>query len=124
MVYASTRDESSLYGTMPSESETAAQSSCSHFECLWEHPGFLSSMCIVVLAVNFTVTPAEKFVSMLSESSPSPHKHYVKKKKSVSPRNSQFIQANVRQSLQVPLDSAFDRLKMNSCGLSVRYHSR
>ena len=34
VVYASTRDWSSLYGTMRSESETVAQSSCSHFEYL------------------------------------------------------------------------------------------
>ena len=34
VVYASTRDLSIPYGTMRAESETAAQSSCSHFECL------------------------------------------------------------------------------------------
>ena len=69
-MYASTRDWSSLYGAMRSEPETAAQSSCSHF---WEHSRRLSSACIVVGAV--TVTPAENFVSPLSESSPSPRKH-------------------------------------------------
>ena len=42
-------------------------------ECLWEHSRCLSSACIVVGAV--TVTPAENFVSPLSESSPSPRKH-------------------------------------------------
>ena len=36
-------------------------------ECLWEHSRCLSSACIVVGAV--TVTPAENFVSLLSESS-------------------------------------------------------
>ena len=86
-MYASTRDWSSLYGTMRSESETAAQSSCSHFESLWEHSGCLSSACIVVCAVNFTVTPAENFVSPLSESSSSPRKHR-KKKVSVATRQS------------------------------------
>ena len=70
VMYASTRDWSSLYSAMRSEPETAAQSSCSHF---WEHSRCLSSACIVVGAV--TVTPAENFVSPLSESSPSPRKH-------------------------------------------------
>ena len=118
VVYASTRDWSNLYGAIRSEPETGAQSSCSPF---WEHSRCLSSACIVVGAV--TVTPAKNFVSPLSESSPSPHKH-LKKKKSVSPHDSQFIQANVRQPFQVPLDSAFDRLKMNSSRPSARYHSR
>ena len=66
----------------------ASSCSCSHFECLWEHSGCFSSSCIVVGAVNFTVTPAKNFVSPLSESSPSSRKH---KKKSVSPHDSQFI---------------------------------
>ena len=56
----------------------------------------------------------------LSESAPSPRKHQ-KKKKSVSPHDSQFIQANVRQPFKVPLDSAFHRLKMNSSRPSARY---
>ena len=60
---------------------------CSHFECLWKHSGRLSSTCILVGAVNFTVTPAENFVSPLSESSPSPRKHQ-KKKVSVAARQS------------------------------------
>ena len=85
-------------------SPTAAQSSCSHFECLWEHSGCLSSACIIVGAVNFTVTPAENFVSPLSESSPSPCKHW--KKKSVSPHDSQFIQANVRHPFKVHSSSS------------------
>ena len=42
-------------------------------ECLWEHSRCLPSACIVVGAV--TVTPAENFVSPLSESSPSLRKH-------------------------------------------------
>ena len=42
----------------------------------------------------------------------------------MSPHDSQFIQANVRQPFQVPLDSAFDRLKMNSSRQLARYHSR
>ena len=46
-------------------------------ECLWEHSRCLSSACIVVGAV--TVTPAENFVSPLSESSPFPRKHWKKK---------------------------------------------
>ena len=121
-LYASTWDWSGLYGTMRCESETAAQSSCSHSESLWEHSGCLSSACIVVCAVNFAVTPAENFVSALSESSPSPRKHW--KKKSVSPHDGQFIQANVRQSFQAPpLDCGFDRLKMSSSRPSARYHS-
>ena len=53
-------------------------------ECLWEHSRCLSSACIVVGAV--TVTPAENFVSPLSESSP-PRKH-LKKKVSVAARQS------------------------------------
>ena len=61
MVYASTRHWSSLYGTMLSGSETAAQSSCSHFECLWEHSGCLSSACIVVCAVNFYCDASGEF---------------------------------------------------------------
>ena len=93
MVYASTRDWSSLYGTMRFESETASL----------PRPARTSS------AVNFTVTPAENFVSPFSESSPSPRLQ--KKKKSVSPHDSQFIQANVRHTSKFilsPLDSAFD----------------
>ena len=56
-------------------------------ERLWEHSRCLSSACIVVGAV--TVTPAENFVSPLSESSP-PRKHFKKKKgkNSVSPHDS------------------------------------
>ena len=74
VVYASTRDWSSLYGAIRSEPETAAQSSlpARTSECLWEHSCCLSSACIVVGAV--TGTPAENFVSPLSESSP-PRKH-------------------------------------------------
>ena len=104
-MYASTRDWSCLYGAIRSELETVAQAARTS-ECLWEHSRCLSSACIVVGAV--TVTPAENFVSL----SPSPLLLRVsikKKKKSVSPRDSQFIQANVRQPFQVPLDSAFDR---------------
>ena len=56
VVYASTRDWSSLYGAIHSEPETAAQSSRSHF---WEHSRCLSSACIVLGAV--TVTLAEIF---------------------------------------------------------------
>ena len=82
-MYASTRDWSSLYGVIRSEPETAAQSSCSHF---WEHSRCLSSACFVVGAV--TVTPAENFVSPLSESSPSPRKHKKKKKVSVAAQQS------------------------------------
>ena len=115
-----------LYGAIRSEPETAAQSSCSHF---WTSLGTLcclSSACIVVGAV--TVTPAESFVSPRSESSP-PRKHLKKKKKESHCRRTtawQFIriQANVCQPFQVPLDSAFDRLKMNSSQPSARYHSR
>ena len=55
-------------------------------ERLWENSCCLSSACIVVGAV--TVTPAENFVSPLSESSP-PRKHFFfLKKKSVSPHDS------------------------------------
>ena len=74
-------------------------------ECLWEHSRCLSSACIVVGAV--TVTPAR----ILSPLSPSPLllRVSIEKKKSVSPHDSQYIQANVRQPFQVPLDSAFDR---------------
>ena len=63
----------------------------------------------------------------LSPLSPSPLFFRVstkKKKKSLSPHDSQFIQANVRQPFQVPLDSAFDRLKMNSSRPSARYQCR
>ena len=45
------------------------------------------------------------------------------KKKSVSPHDSPFIQARVRQPFQVPPDSAFDRSKMNSSRPSARYHT-
>ena len=75
VVYASTRDWSSLYGAVRSEPETAAQLlslPARTSERLWEHSCCLSSACIVVGAV--TVTPAENFVSPLSESSP-PRKH-------------------------------------------------
>ena len=105
VVYALTRDWSSLYSTMRSESETAAQSSCSHFECICEHSGCLSSACIVVGAVNFTVMPAENFVSPLSLS-PFPLRVSIEKKKSMSPHDSQFIQANVRQSFLVHSSSS------------------
>ena len=54
-------------------------------ERLWENSCCLSSACIVVGAV--TVTPAENFVSPLSESSP-PRKHFFFLKKSVSPHDS------------------------------------
>ena len=74
VVYASTRDYSCLYGAIRFEPETAAQGLPARTsECLWEHSCCLSSACIVVGAV--TVTPAENFVSPLSESSPSPRKH-------------------------------------------------
>ena len=80
------RDWSSLYGVIRSEPETAAQSSCSHFWTSLETLCCLSSACMVVGAG--TVTPAENFVSPLSESSP-PRKHLKKmKKKSVSPHDS------------------------------------
>ena len=46
-----------------------------------------------------------------------------KKKKSVWPHDSPFIQARVRQPFQVPPDSAFDRSKMNSSRPSARYHT-
>ena len=54
VAYASTRDWSSLYGTMRSESAAL------NFECLLGL-SCLSSACIVVGAVSFTVTPAENF---------------------------------------------------------------
>ena len=73
VVYASTRDWSSLYGAILSEPETALSLPARTSECLWEHSRCLSFACIVVGAV--TGTPAENFVSPLSESSPSPHKH-------------------------------------------------
>ena len=78
-------DLSCLYGAICSEPETAPQSSSLLFECLSNHSRCLSFACIVVGAV--TVTPAENIVSPLSESSPSPHKHY-KKKVSVAARQS------------------------------------
>ena len=112
----------SLYGTMRSESETAAQSSCSVTLRVSLGTRCLSSACIVVGAV--TVTPAENCVSPLSPS-PLLLRISIGKKKSVSPHNSQFIQANVHQpAFQAPpLDSAFDRLKMNSSQPSARYHT-
>ena len=79
VVYALTRDWSSLDGTMRSEFETAAQSSCSHFGCILERSGCLSSACIAVCTVNFTVTPAENFVSPLSLS-PLPLRVSIEKK--------------------------------------------
>ena len=92
IVYATTPDWSSLYGTMRVESETACflmfllalQVSLGALT----DSGCFSSTCIVVGAVNFTVTPVENFVSPLSESSPSSRKH---KKKSMSLHDSQFI---------------------------------
>ena len=81
VVYASTRDWSSLYGAIRSEPETAARTA----ERLWEHSCCLyglSSACIVVGAV--TVTPAENFVSPLL--SPSPLLRVKKKKISVAAR--------------------------------------
>ena len=77
VVYASTRDWSSLYGAIrfePESCETAVLLSlpARTSECLWEHSCCLSSACIVVGAV--TVTPAENFVSPPSGSSP-PRKH-------------------------------------------------
>ena len=81
-------DWSRLYGAIRTEPETAAQSSCSHFWTSLRTLCCLSSAWIVVGAV--TVTPAENFVSPLSESSP-PRKHLKKKKKkkkSVSPHDS------------------------------------
>ena len=92
------------------------------WECLWEHSRCLSSTCIVVGAA--TVTPAENFVSPLSESSLSPRKH-LKKKKKVSVAARQSVHPSERSpTLLVLRDSAFDRLKMNSSGRSARYHSR
>ena len=125
-MYALTRDWSSLYSTMRSESETAAQSSCSHFECICEHSGCLSSACIVLGAVNFTVMPAENFVSPLSLS-PLPLRISIEKKKSQCRRttvsSSKRTFANPSWFILPPLDSAFDRLKTNSSRPSVRYHS-
>ena len=122
VVYASTREWSSLYLKVVKRLlSLPARTS----ERLWENSCCLSSACIVVGAV--TVTPAENFVSPLSESSP-PRKHFFFKKKSQCRRTTawQFIriEANVRQPFQVPLDSAFDRLKMNSSRPSAGYHSR
>ena len=73
---------------MRSEPETARPLSlpARTSACLWEHSRCLSSACIVVGAA--TVTPAENFVSPLSESSPSPRKHNNKKKVSVAARQS------------------------------------
>ena len=69
VVYALTQDWSSLYGAIRSEPETAAQSSCSHF---WTSLGTLMlSLFRMHRRGAVTVsTPAENFVSPLSESSP------------------------------------------------------
>ena len=52
-----------LYGTIPSETETATKSSCSRFECLWRH-SYLSSACIVVHAVNFFCDATENIAHL------------------------------------------------------------
>ena len=90
--------------------------------CLWEHSRCLSSAWIVMGAV--TGTPAENLSPLSRSPSPLLLRVSIKKKTSVSPHDSQIIQANVRQPFQVPLNSAFDRLKMNSGRPSARYHSR
>ena len=86
MVYAYIQKWSGLYSTMRSQPETAVQSSCWHFKCLSGH-SCLSSACIVVGALKFTVTPAEKFVLPLSGSSISLRKH-PKRKVCVTARQS------------------------------------
>ena len=83
---------------------------------LWEDVVFelrntrnwISPWRIVVGAVNITVTPAGYFYSPLSESSPSPRKWQktTTTKKSVSPHDTQFIRANVRQPFQVHSSSS------------------
>ena len=67
-------------------------------ERLWEHSCCPSSACIVVGAV--TVTPAENFVSPLSESSP-PRNH-LKKKKSVSPHDSLAVHPGSKRTFANP----------------------
>ena len=78
VVYASTRDWSSLYGAIRSEPERARSVfllSLLGVSGKWEHSRCLSSACIVVGEV--TVTPAENgLVSPLSDSSPSPPRSF------------------------------------------------
>ena len=100
--------DTGLFGTIPSETETATQSSCSRFVCLWRH-SCLSSACIVVCAVNFTVTPAENFAHLcLSPLRMSIDKTNKKRKSRQSVHPS--IQASVRQHFQVHSSSSTLRL--------------
>ena len=124
VVYASTRDWSSLYGAIRSEPETAAQSSCSHFSLLLSVSG--NTHAVSLLHALQWVQLLGRQRRILSPLSPSPLllRVSIKKKKSMSPHDSQFIQANIRRPFKVPLDSAFDRLKMNSSRPSARYHIR
>ena len=124
VLYASTRDWSSLYGAIRSEPEATAQSSCSHF---WTSLGtlMLSLFCMHRSGCSYCDASGE----FLSPLSPSPLLRVSIKKKKKSQCHPttvwQFIriEANVRQPFQVPRDSAFDRLKMNISRPSARYHS-
>ena len=122
VVCTSTRDWSSLYGAIRSEPETAVQSS--FLLALLSVSG--NTHAVSLLHASQWVQLLGHQRRILSALSPSSLllRVSIEKKKSVSPHGSQFIQANIRQPFQVPLDSAFDRLKMNSSRPSARYHSR
>ena len=63
--------------------------------------------------LNFTVTPAENFLSPLSESSPSPCKKKSQfRRTTVSSSKPTF--ANPSKLILLPLDSALNTLKLNS----------
>ena len=88
------------------ESETASFPHVpARTSCLWEHPGCLSTTCIVVGAVKL-LWRQRRILSPLSLSPLPLRERIKKKKKSVSPHNSQFIQANVRQHFQVHSSSS------------------
>ena len=130
IVYATTPDWSSLYGTLRVESETAC--SLMFLLALRVSLGALRLFLFYVHRCGCSefycdASGALKFVSPLSESSPSSREHQKKKKKvSVAARQSVHPRrtfANTFKFILPPLDSAFDRVKVNSNRPSARYHS-
>ena len=109
--------------TLCSSNEKQGRKLLPYFECLWEHSGCLSCVCIIMCA-EFYCDAAENFVSPLSESSPSLRMHLKKiqcRRTIVSSSKRTF--GNTSKFILPPLDLAFDRLKVNSNRLLARYHS-
>ena len=127
IVYATTPDWSSLYGTMRVESETACF--LMFLLALRVSLGALRPFLFYVHRSGCSEIYCDasgEFLSHLSLS-PLPLRVSIKKKKvSVAARQSVHPRrtfANTFKFILPPLDSAFDRVKVNSIRPSARYHS-